>query len=92
MKKESQKEESVLEKTEAHKIWNEIEHVDLHMFALTNQIVNMYCQPMFVEPNRLYMIFTVSSVLPALENALGKKFNFELNHKYIVVSRITNQF
>jgi hypothetical protein len=94
MKKEESAPESTTgeAKTEAQKIWDEIQNVDLHMFTLSNQFVNTFCNPVFVEPNRLYMTFSVSSVLPALENALGTKFNFELNYKYIVVSRITNKF
>lgn len=71
----------------AQEIWTEIKDVNLNLFALPGQTVEMYCHMIPVEPSRLYMTIKVSSVLTALEDALGKKFNFEVAGKFILVSR-----
>lgn len=80
---------SLLEGTEAGKIWSEIKDREINMFALPNQKVNSYCKPVFVEPTKLYLLTTASSVLPALEETLNKEFVVELVDKYTVVSRKT---
>lgn len=84
-KEESSQEEKKV--TEADKIWSEISNVALEMFSLPDQTVSKYCKPIQVEPSKLYVVSSVQAVVPALETALGKKFNIEKAHKYIIISR-----
>lgn len=74
-------------KTEAEKIWNEIRNLNVDLFALPNQKVNDHCEPVQVEPNKLFLLATASAFLPALESSLGTKFLVEKLDKFIVVSR-----
>lgn len=83
----SKKAEAEPKGTEAHKIWNEIKEKPIDMFALPNQVVEKYCRPLFVEPNRLYLVINAASVLPSLESALGEKYSVELSDKYLIVAR-----
>lgn len=80
-------EKKVVEKTAAEKIWEEIRSVELQMFSLPGQTVEAHCSPVTVEPSKLYLTSKVGSVVPALEDTLGKKYNIELAQKYIVVSK-----
>lgn len=75
------------EETESQKIWNEIKDKPIEMFALPNQMVNQYCKYQEIDPDKLFVLPTATSVLPALEAALGSKYNVEMSHKYIVVTR-----
>lgn len=77
----------VQENTEASKIWNEIKDKNIEMFALPGQKVSQYCQPVNVEPSKLYLLITASSVLPSLEVSCGSKFVVELVNKYVTVAR-----
>lgn len=79
--------EEMLEGTEAGKIWSEIKDRTIEMFSLPNQKVNQYCSPRFIDPEKLYLLTTATSVLPSLETALGANFIVELADKYTVVSR-----
>lgn len=74
--------------TVAEKIWNSIKNEKLEMFALPKQLVNMYCEPINIEPTKLYLKFTVPALLPALETALNDRYSVELVDKYICVSNI----
>lgn len=77
----------VKEKTEAEKIWEVIKNVQIDMFALPDQYVSKYCTPTVVEPSKLYVTFRgIGAVLPALEVALGKRYNVEAQDKFIVIS------
>ena len=86
-KKSEKKEEAVVTETEASKIWNEIKDKDILMFALPGQKVSHYCTPVVVEPTKLYLLVTATSVTPALETAIGNKYSVDLVNKYTVVSR-----
>lgn len=72
---------------ESKKMWEEVKDVQLNMFALPDQKVSQYCQEVTVEPGKLYVLIKVSSVLTALEDALGKKFNIQPVGKYVVITR-----
>lgn len=75
------------EETVAEKLWNEIKNKNIDMFALPNQVVEQYCKPVNIEPSKLYLLTSASSVLPSLEVALGPKFTVERLDKYLVVSK-----
>ncbi len=79
--------EELLEGTEAGKIWEEIKNKDIQMFSLANRKVLDFCKPAVVEPTKLYLLTTASSVLPALEMALGPKYQADISTKYLVISR-----
>jgi hypothetical protein len=73
--------------TEAGKIWQEIKDKKIEMFALPDQVVEKYCNPISIEPSKLYVIPSAPSVLPALEVALGSKYTVTLAEKYLIVAR-----
>lgn len=74
--------------SESSKIWNEIKDKEIFMFALPSQKVSDYCKPVTVEPSKLYLLTTASSVLPSLEAAIGRNYVVEVLDKYTVVSRV----
>lgn len=76
-----------MEGTTAGEIWKEIKDKSIDMFALPEQIVQMYCHPVFVDPERLFLTLTSTAVLPSLETAIGKKYVVELSDKYTIISR-----
>ena len=78
------------EMTVAEKIWFDIKDKPINMFALKNQTPAKYCQPLFIEPNRLYLTFSIGSVLPALETAFGE-YNIEMSGQFIFVSPKSTQ-
>lgn len=79
--------EQLMEGTESGKIWSEIKDKSIEMFALPNQKVHQYCQPKPVDPDKLYLVSTATSVLPALELAIGKDYAVELANRFIIVTR-----
>lgn len=84
--------EKLLAGTEAGAIWNEIKDKAIEMFALPDQKISNHVFPSFVEPSKLYLMARATCALPAVEQALGNKFNVELMDRYIVVSRAVNPF
>ena len=84
--------EEVMGDTDAYKIWQEIKDRPISMFGLPNQIVSQYCVPIPVEPSKLFLMITASSVLPSLEATAGNKYVVELAGKYVVVSRFVDPF
>lgn len=74
-------------KSEAQKIWEEIQNLEIQMFGLPEQTVAHHCTPVTVEPNSLYLITRSSATLPSLEAAIGSKFTVELADKFIIVKR-----
>jgi hypothetical protein len=75
-------------KTEAEKIWQEIKDKPIEMFSLPSQVVHQYCTPFTIEPTKLYVQASATSVLPALESALGHKFSVERMERFLVISRV----
>lgn len=73
--------------TVGEQIWEEIKNKPVSMFALPSKPVSDYVKMMPIEPSRCYIIHTISSFLPALEEALGPNYVCELMDKYIAVSR-----
>lgn len=74
-------------KTEAQKIWDEIQNLQIQMFGLPEQTVNLHCTPITVEPTSLYLITRSSATLPSLEAAIGPGFTVELADKFVVIKR-----
>lgn len=77
---------TVKQLTVADKIWHDIKDERLEMFTLPDQFVRMYCEPIAIEPTKLYLKFTVAVVLPALETALDGLYTVDCVNKYICVS------
>lgn len=77
---------SEVKKTEAEKLWDEIKDKSIEMFALPSQTVQQYCRPVAVDPNKLFLLITATSVLPALELTLGNKYLVERMERFVVVS------
>lgn len=83
----SKAESTVVTKTDAEKIWQEIKDKSIEMFSLPSQKVHQYCTPVTIEPSKLYLKASATSVLPALEATLGSKFLVERMERFLVVSR-----
>jgi hypothetical protein len=91
MDKENKTEtKSEKKKTNAEKIWEEIKDREVNMFALPGQKINTFCSPVVVEPSKVYLTFTVTSFLPALETALGPSYKVEMAGRFLTVSYATN--
>lgn len=71
----------------AGEIWTEIKDRPIEMFALPDQVVNMHCHPVSIEPSKLYLLTNSTAVLPSLENAIGRNYVVELVDRFVVVSR-----
>lgn len=71
----------------AEKIWEDIKDEQLNMFALPDQTVAKYCTPIKIDPTRCFVTIKVSSVLPALEEALHTKFDVESAGKFVIITR-----
>jgi hypothetical protein len=77
------------ETTVAEKIWEDIKDVTLNMFALPGQTAATYLVPVIVEPTKLYLEFkdkNATAVLPALEDAVGKKYGVSVAGRFICVA------
>ena len=73
--------------TEADKIWLEIKNKKIDMFSLPSQVVSQYCRPASIDPSKLYLIPSATSVLPALESALGEAYVVDRMERFITVAR-----
>lgn len=71
----------------AEQIWTEIMNKDILMFALPGRKVADFCQPVLIEPSRCFLLAKASSVLPSLEEAIGKDYECSSVDKYIVITR-----
>jgi len=69
------------------KLWSELKDKKIEMFSLPPQPLSSFCKPAIVDPTKLYLLPTASSLLPGLETALGNAYKVELVDKYIVVSK-----
>lgn len=72
---------------EADAIWKEIANLKLDIFSLPNQTVSMHAVPETVEPSALYLNLKSTSVLPALETALGKLYTVEVVGRFTKITK-----
>ena len=79
--------EEQLAGTEAGKIWTEIKNRAIDMFSIPGQVVSQHAQPSNIDHAKLYLTIKATSVLPALETALGKNYVVELAGRFITVAR-----
>jgi hypothetical protein len=87
MEKKQNKTEQKIEVSEADKIWNEIKNSTIDMFALPDQKVHQYVKQVKIDPSKLFLVASATSVLPSLETAIQGKFTVEQVDKFIVVKR-----
>jgi hypothetical protein len=73
--------------TEAEQIWNEIKDKEIHMFSLPSQRICDHCTPVMLEPSKCWLTFKASATLPALETAVGDKYECNVVKNYITVAR-----
>lgn len=84
---DTKKPETKVVKTAADKIWEEIKDKNIELFSLPPQAVSSHCAPVTIEPTKLYLKYKASSVITALETALGDKYKVESTGKFITVSK-----
>lgn len=77
----------VVQHTNAEKIWNEIKNKPLDMFALAGQTAEKFCKVVPIDTEKLFLTYTVSAVIPAIEAVIGDKLQLETMDKFIVISR-----
>ncbi len=73
--------------TAADAIWEDIKNTPLELFALPGQVVHMFFSPVNIDPEKLYLTVTAPAAFPAMEAALGNKYNFERVDRFITVTR-----
>jgi hypothetical protein len=73
--------------TAAEQMWNEIKDREVQMFSLPGQTVAHYCTPTPIDPSKLFLTYTVSSCIPAVEAAIIKDFDFEIAKNFIIITR-----
>ena len=78
----------MIKRSQTNNVEQEVTDKQLNMFALPKQFVHMYCEPKQIEPTKLYVTFSASAVLPALEEVLKDQYSVELVDRYICVSEI----
>jgi len=83
---------SPVKKTQGEEIWNEIKSKQINMFALPGQTIENFAQPVPIEPSRCFLLLKASSAVPAIEDALGDKYAFEIMDKYMIIPRKNNAF
>lgn len=74
-------------KTEADKIWEEIRDLPIGVYALPDQKISQHVVMIPCPGNELLLKLSSTSVLPSLEETLGKKFAVELGNGYVIVRR-----
>jgi hypothetical protein len=79
---------AVPQTSEADIIWAEIRNLPIQMFALPNQVVEMHCTPVPIDPSKLYVSIRSAATLPALETTLAGRFTVEMADKWVIVARL----
>lgn len=74
-------------KSEAEKIWMEIQNRPIMMFGLPSQFVFQHCTVVNVEPSACYVTIRSTAALPSLEAAVAPDFTVELADKFVIVRR-----
>lgn len=75
-------------KTEAEKIWIEIQNRAIMMFGLPDQFVFQHCTVVNIEPSACYVTIRSSATLPSLEAAVAPDFTVELADKFVIIRRV----
>lgn len=73
--------------TVGEQIWEEIKNKDIFMFGLLGKKVQEFVQPNAIEPNKCYLTYHPTAVIPALEEAVGKNYTVSTSGKYLIVER-----
>lgn len=81
------KEEVKQERSVADEIWDDIRKLEAPMFALPPVPVESLCSRIDIEPSKLYLKIGVPSLLPMLEELVGKKYDIAMGKLYCEVSR-----
>ena len=74
-------------KSEAEKIWLEIQNRPIMMFGLPGQFVFQHCTVVNVEPTACYVTIRSTATLPSLEAAIAPDFTVELADKFVIIRR-----
>lgn len=75
-------------KTDSDRMWDEVANLKVDVYGLPNQRVQDHVARMNIPSPKLFLKLKSAAVLPALEEAFGKKFAVELNEGgYVTVSR-----
>lgn len=75
-------------KSEAEKIWMEIQGRPIMMFGLPDQFVCQHCTVVNIEPTACYVTIRSSATLPSLEAAVAPDFTVELADKFVIIRRV----
>lgn len=72
--------------TSGKKVWDEIKDKTMDVFAMTSTVAN-YCEYVDIDPAKCYVTCKASAALPALETALGVKYQVSVVDKYVLVEK-----
>lgn len=76
---------------DSEKMWEEISHLPIQVYALSGQRVEHHVSRLQVPGKTLFLKLKSSSVLPALEEAVGSRFAVEVAEGYICIKRREDQ-
>lgn len=76
--------------TKSEKMWEKLRAVDLQMFGLQNQTLELYCKPIPANPEELTLKIietkkNATGVVSVMSQVLTPKYEVELRDRYIVV-------
>jgi hypothetical protein len=71
----------------ADQIWAEIAKVDTQAYGLPGQTIDKFCTPIPVEPTKLYLKYTNSTIVAFMQEVLSTRYDVDLNGLYITVER-----
>jgi len=71
----------------AEKIWKDVSGLEVSLFALPPKKLSELCEPMPISDKECYLSYSISALLPALEEALKAedKYECEMSGRFIVV-------
>lgn len=76
----------MIEESHTQKIWDDIKGKQISLFALPPKLVSELCEPVIIPgTDTLFLKIKISSVLPALEEAVKGKYTVVLGEKYCEV-------
>jgi hypothetical protein len=76
--------------TSGKKVWDEIKDKNIDVFAMTSKI-SEFCEYVDIDPVKCYLKCKASAALPALETALGPKYQCTLVEKWVVVEKLAEK-
>ncbi len=76
--------------TSGKKVWDEIKDKAIDVFAMTSKVSD-FCEYIDIDADKCYVKCKASATLPALETALGAKFQCTAVEKYVLIEKLAEK-